>query len=162
MAHRLELSYNWRQPVMYASIGLVVCAGLLTRGRVRGWWVVLLIVVAMYALFMVVVWLRTQASLMVDGAELEARHRRTFHRVRATDLVSVRQFQTPHGPSYKLVLRAGAIPEAGTRSVIVPTALLRGGHSTLFRWILTEAPQATLDKGSERTARELQRRGAIP
>ncbi|MET1006451.1 MAG: hypothetical protein ABWX96_12935 [Propionibacteriaceae bacterium] len=162
MAHRLELSYNWRLPVMYSSIGLVICAGLLTRGRVSGWWVVLLILVAMWGIFISLVWLRTQASLMVDGTVLEVRSRRVFHHVDAADVVGVRQFQTPHGPSHKLRVRDHGQPGGGTQTVTVPTALLRGGHSTLFTWILSEAPQAELDKGSRRTVEELQRRGLLP
>ena len=43
-----------------------------------------------------------------------------------------------------------------------PTALLRRGHTTLFGWILTWAPQAELDKGARRTLQTLRERGALP
>jgi len=162
MAHRLELSYNWRLPVMYSSIGLVISAGLLTRGRLPGWWVVLLVLVAMWGVFIALVWLRTQASLMVDGTVLEVRTRRVFHHLDAADVVAVRQVRTPHGPSHQLLVRDSGGPEGTSRSVTVPTALLRGGHPTLFRWILSRAPQAELDQGSRRTVEELQRRGLLP
>ena len=46
--------------------------------------------------------------------------------------------------------------------VVAPVALLRGGHSALFTWILGRAPQAQLDKGSRRTAEQLKTRGLIP
>ena len=41
-------------------------------------------------------------------------------------------------------------------------ALLRGGHSTLFAWILAEAPHAQLDNGSQRTVEGLQSKGLLP
>jgi hypothetical protein len=43
----------------------------------------------------------------------------------------------------------------------VPTALLRTGHSTLFGWLLRHAPQAELDKGSQKTLEELRIRGLV-
>ena len=157
MAHRLELAYNWRLPVMFSSVGLLLCVGVLVRGRASGWWAVVLILVALWGALTTLIWLRTRASLMVDGSALEARHRRQFERVEAADVTAVRQFQTPHGPSHRLLVRV----DGTIRTVVVPTALLRGGHSTLFRWILTEAPHAELDKGSRRTVQELQWRGLI-
>jgi hypothetical protein len=46
--------------------------------------------------------------------------------------------------------------------IVAPVALLRGGHSALFTWILVQAPQAQLDKRSRRTAEQLKTRGLIP
>ena len=43
-----------------------------------------------------------------------------------------------------------------------PLALLKGGHSTLFAWILAKAPQAELDTGSQRTVERLQSKGLLP
>jgi hypothetical protein len=40
--------------------------------------------------------------------------------------------------------------------------LLLDGHSTLFAWILAEAPHAELDNGSQRTAERLQSKGLLP
>ena len=40
-------------------------------------------------------------------------------------------------------------------------ALLRGGQSTPFTWILAEAPHAALDNGSQRTAERLQSKGLL-
>ena len=78
--------------------------------------------------------------------------------IEAADLVAVQEFLTPNGPSYKLTVRD---PDGGTSRVVAPVALLRGGHSALFSWILTRAPQATLDKGSRKTAAQLKTRGLI-
>ena len=52
--------------------------------------------------------------------------------------------------------------DGATRRVIAPVALLRGGHSTLFAWILAEAPHAELDNRSQRTAERLQSKGLLP
>ena len=37
MAHPLELSYNWRTPAVFATIGAFICLGAVLRGRVAGW-----------------------------------------------------------------------------------------------------------------------------
>ena len=37
MAHPLELSYNWRTPVLFATVGAFVCVAVLVRGRSSGW-----------------------------------------------------------------------------------------------------------------------------
>jgi len=44
---------------------------------------------------------------------------------------------------------------------VAPVALLRGGHAALFTWILTRAPQANLDNGSQKTVARLKTRGFI-
>jgi len=43
----------------------------------------------------------------------------------------------------------------------VPTALLKTGHSTFFGWLLSQAPQAELDKGSRKTLEQLRIRGLL-
>ena len=35
MAHPLELSYNWRTPALFATVGAFICLGALIRGRVQ-------------------------------------------------------------------------------------------------------------------------------
>ena len=54
------------------------------------------------------------------------------------------QLLTPSGPSYRLTVRA---EDGRLARYAAPTALLRRGHSTLFGWILTWAPQTELDTG---------------
>jgi hypothetical protein len=158
MAHPLPLSYHWQVPVLFSSVGLFVCGGVLIRGRPDGWLPVVLILVALWASFVLLVWLRTRAYLMVDGAVLHTRHRLTLSEVRGLEVEAVRQFLTPNGPSYKLRLRRDA---AGGRWVTVPTALLSGGHSTLFTWLLTRAPDAELDPASRKTLEQLRVRGLV-
>ena len=159
MPHPLELSYNWRTPVMFASIAAPICVGVLIRGQVSGWVPALVMVVALWVLIVGLIYLRTRAFLLIDGSRLMVRHFRKFHTIEAANLVAVNEFLTPSGPSYRLTVRS---PDGSTSQVVAPVALLRGGHSALFTWILTHAPQATLDKGSEKTVARLKTRGLIP
>jgi len=156
--HPLEQSYNWRTPALFASIAAVICVGALLRGQARGWLPALVVVVTLWAIIVGLIYLRTRAFLLIDGSRLMVRHVRKFHAVEAADLVAVKEFLTPNGPSYKLTVRGS---DGSTSRVVAPVALLRGGHSALFRWILTRAPQATLDKGSQKTVAQLKTRGLI-
>jgi hypothetical protein len=159
MAHPLELSYNWRTPVFFASVAAAICVGVLARRQLAGWVSALVVIVALWALIVGVIYLRTRAYLMIDGSRLTVRRFRKFHTIEAADLIAVTEFVTPNGPSYRLTVRA---PDGGTRRIVAPVALLRGGHSALFTWILTKAPQAGLDKRSLKTVAKLKTRGSIP
>ena len=159
MPHPLEQSYNWRTPATIASIAAVICIGALTRGQVSGWLPALILVVALWALIVGLIYVRTRAFLLVDGSLLMVRRFRKFHTINAADLIAVSEFITPNGPSYRLTVRAA---DGTTNRIVAPVALLRGGHSALFTWILTRAPQAQLDKGSLKTVARLKTRGLIP
>jgi hypothetical protein len=159
VAHPLEQSYNWRTPATFASIAAAICVGVLVHGQVSGWVPALLVVVALWALVVGLIYLRTRAFLLIDGSRLMVRRFRKFQTIEAVDLVAVNEFLTPNGPSYKLTVRG---PDGGISRVVAPVALLRGGHSALFTWILTRAPQATFDKGSLKTVAQLKTRGLIP
>jgi hypothetical protein len=158
MAHPLELSYNWQTPAFFASVAAAICVGVLARGQVTGWVSALVVVVALWALIMGVIYLRTRAYLLIDGSRLTVRRFRTFHTIEAADLIAVAEFVTPNGPSYQLTVRR---PAGETGRIVAPVALLRGGHSALFTWILSRAPQARLDKSSLRTVAKLKTRGLI-
>jgi len=158
MAHPLELSYNWRTPAFFASVAAAICVGALARARATGW-LSALVVVALWALLVGLIYLRTRAYLLVDGSQLTVRRFQRLHTIEAVDLVGVAQFLTPNGPSYRLTVRGA---DGRTTRVVAPVALLRGGHSALFTWILGRAPQARLDRRSRRTAEQLKTRGLIP
>jgi hypothetical protein len=158
MPHPLELSYNWRTPAIFASVAAAICVSAPARGQATGWLPALVVVVALWALIVGLIYLRTRAYLLVDGSRLTVRRFRRFHTIEAADLVAVAEFVTPHGPSYRLTVRG---PDGRTTSAVAPVALLRGGHSALFTWILGRAPQAQLDKRSRRTAEQLKTRGLI-
>jgi hypothetical protein len=158
MAHPLELSYNWRTPAFFASVAAAICVGVLARGQVTGWVSALVVVMALWALIIAVIYLRTRAYLLIDGSRLTVRRFRTFHTIGAADLIAVTEFVTPNGPSYRLTVRG---PDGGTGRIVAPVALLRSGHSTLFTWILARAPQARLDKRSLKTLAKLKTRGLV-
>jgi hypothetical protein len=158
MAHPLELSYNWRTPAFFASVAAAICVGVLARGQVTGWVSALVVVMALWALIIAVIYLRTRAYLLIDGSRLTVRRFRTFHTIEAADLTAVTEFVTPNGPSYRLTVRG---PDGGTRRIVAPVALLRSGHSALFTWILARAPQARLDKRSLKTLAKLKTRGLV-
>jgi hypothetical protein len=159
MATPLELSYQWQTPAIGATAGAAVCIAVLASSHVDGWLPVAGIVVVVWAGFLASVLLRTRAYLMVDGSRLTVRRYRNLHTIEAEQLTAVSEFITSRrGPSYRLTVRDA---EGRKHRYIAPTALLRGGHSTLFRWILTRAPQAELDRGSRRTIERLQIRGLL-
>ena len=159
MAHSLELSYNWRTPALFASLGAFICLGVLIRGRVNGWLAATVVVVLLWAALVGVVYLRTRAYLMVDGDRVTVRQYGRFYTITADQLVKVSEVMTPNGPSYRLTVRG---EDGTTRRVTAPVALLKGGRSTLFAWILARAPHAELDAGSQRTVERLQSKGMLP
>lgn len=157
MAQPLPLSYNWRAPLVFATVALVVLLGILIRGRAVGWWSAALLMLVCWAGYCLVVWLRTRAYLLAEGPVLTTRHWRSYERIEGSQVRAVKELVTPSGPSYRLqVERAGEL-----RWLTVPTALLKGGPSTLFTWILSQAPDAALDKRSRRTLELLQTRGLV-
>jgi hypothetical protein len=159
MAHPLELSYNWRTPAFIASVAAAICVSALARGQRTGWVSALVVVLALWAVIVGLIYLRTRAYLLIDGSRLTVRRFRRFDTIEAADLMAVAEFVTPNGPSYRLTVRA---PDGETRRIGAPVALLRGGHAALFTWILAQAPQANLDKGSLKTLASLKTRGLIP
>jgi hypothetical protein len=159
VAHPLELSYNWRTPAFFATVGAFICVGVVVRGRVEGWATAAALVVVLWALFIGVLYLRTRAYLLVDDDRLTVRRYRGFITVRGDDVLAVREYLTPNGPSYRLTVRT---PEGGTRRLVAPVALLRDGRTTLFAWILAQAPNAELDASSRRTVEALQSKGQLP
>jgi hypothetical protein len=158
MSHPLPLSYNWQLPVLFASVGLSVCLFALANSRVAGWLSVAVLLVALWAVLIALVWARTRAHLEVDGTNIRVRHVRRIRTVQAARVLRVSQHLTAHGPSYRLSVLED---DGRTRRHQVPAALLDGGHSTLFNWLLTEAPQAELDRGSTKTLEQLRVRGLI-
>lgn len=158
MAHPLELSYNWRPPVLFATVGVFVCVALVIRNQVNGWVSTAVVLTLLWIVFLAVTYLRTRAWLMADGSRLVVRRYRGYQTVEGADVVTVKQLRTASGPSYRLGV-SGAGGEL--RRVVAPVALLRQGHATLFGWILAYAPQAELDRGSRQTLVELQNRGLV-
>ena len=137
----LGQSYNWRTPATFASIAVVICVGELARGRVNGWLPALVLVIVLWALVVSIIYLRTRAYLMVDGSRLTVRRFWKLTTIEAADLVAVKEFLTRNGPSYRLSVRG---PDGHTRALLP-----------------TQAPQADLDKGSQKTVALPKTRGLL-
>lgn len=157
MARPLELSFDSRGPIAVSTAGAVLVILLLSLTGSYGWPAVAAVVALLWAGFLLIVWLRTRAFLMVDGSKLTVRRYRGLHTVDGSQVQRVTEYFTRRGPCHKLIVRS----EAGTRQYPVPTALLRTGHSTFFGWLLRHAPQAELDKRSQKTLEQLRIRGLV-
>lgn len=155
MAHPLTLNYHWQPPVVITSIGAILLSGVLIRSDTAGKWSVVSVVLLAWLAFLAVVWVRTRASMMHDGETLRVRRVRDFHDLPGRRVQRVKEVMTPQGPCYRVWIEGHAKP------YFVPTALLRSGHSTFFTWLLTWAPEAPRDKGSEKTITALRTRGLI-
>ena len=158
MGQPLTLKYSWRAHLVFATVGLVACLGILARGQATGWVSAAVVLVACWLAYCAVVWLRTRSYLLVEGPVLTARSWRDYERVMGSEVRAVKQRLTPAGPSDRL-----RVERDGSRAwVAVPTALLDRGQSTLFAWILAQAPHAELDPGSRKTVERLRTKGLLP
>ncbi|HKH56509.1 MAG TPA: hypothetical protein VKA58_13750 [Propionibacteriaceae bacterium] len=157
MARPLEPSADWRGPVALSTAGAVVVILLLSLTRGYNWIGLTVLVALLWAGFVVTVWVRARAFLMVEGPQLTVRRFRSLHTVDGSQVQRVTEYFTRRGPCHRLIVQS----EEGTRRYTVPTALLRTGHSTLFGWLLRHAPQAELDKGSQKTLEQLRIRGLV-
>ncbi len=117
MARELESAYDWRPPVAISTVALLVCVALLARSQVVGWLSAAIVIALGWAGYLGIVWLRTQAYVLVDGDTLTVRTFRELHAIKGADLVKVVQVLTPSGPSYKLSVRAadGSLGGTGRR-----------------------------------------------
>ena len=159
MARPLELSFDSRGRIVVSTAGAVLVILLLSLTGSYGWPAVAAVVALLWAGFLVTVWLRSRAFLMVDGSKLTVRRYRGLHTVDGSQVQRVTEYYTRGGPCHKLTVRGE--DGSGARRYAVPTALLRTGHSTFFGWLLRHAPQAELDKRSQKTLEQLRVRGLV-
>ena len=120
MPHPLEQSYNWRTPVLFASIAAVICIGALAHGQANGWLPALIVVVSLWALIVGLIYLRTRAFLLIDGSKLMVRRFRTFHTIDAADSGrgrGVPDAQRPELSAYRTRLRREHEPHRGPGGV---------------------------------------------
>ena len=157
MGAPLEPSYKWQGPLATSTAGALLCIILLAVTGASGWGTVAALVGLLWAAFVAGIYLRTRAFLQVDGSTLTVRRYRGRHTVAGSQVKRVTEFLTRRGPCHKLTVQTGS----GSHRYVVPTALLRTGHSTLFGWLLSYAPQAELDKGSTKTLEQLRIRGLV-
>ena len=157
MSQPLSRSYNWQLPVVLWTSGALLAIALLVATRSAGWVGVALTVAAVWAVMVGLIYLRTRAYLQVEDRQLTVRRYARMHTISGPQMLRVTEFLTPRGPCYRLKVTI----DGGTTRYTVPTALLKTGHSTLFGWLLSQAPQAELDKGSRKTLEQLRIRGLL-
>jgi hypothetical protein len=153
MAHPLDLAYNWRTPIIVSTVGLFACVTLLVGQRTPGWEATIVVLVCWVALVLVV-WARSRAYLEVDGASLTVRRFGGKHLLTGPEVVAVRRARTLTGPGYRLTV-------AGGSTHLVGVSLLRDGTQTLLRWLVSQAPQAALDAGTEAAIGRLRTQGLV-
>jgi hypothetical protein len=158
MSQPLRLSYNWQLPVVLWTSGALLAIALLVRTRSAGWVGVALAIAAVWAIMVGLVYLRARAYLKVDGRRLTVRRYARMHTISGSQVLRVSEFLTASGPCHRLTVTL----DSGTARYTVATALLKTGHSTFFGWLLSQAPQAELDKGSRKTLEQLRIRGLLP
>jgi hypothetical protein len=142
--------------VLWTS-GALLPIALLVRTRPAGWLAVALVIGAIWVVMVGLVYLRSRAYLKVAGRQLTVRRYGRMHTINGSQVLKVSEFLTARGPCHRLTVSL----EGGTARYTVPTALLRTGHSTLFGWLRSHAPQAELDKGSHKTLEQLRIRGLL-
>lgn len=155
MAHPLESSYHWRTPVGVSTVALSTCLGLVSSSTSNRWVPAAVLLVGVWAAFLVVVYVRTRAYILVDGPILRVRRYRRFVELDGRVVVAVREYPTAFGPCYKVWLQGEHQPYR------IPSAMLQRGHSALFDWVLTWSDDAQLDKGARRTVDSLRSRGLL-
>lgn len=155
MSEPLRLSYDWRRPLAMFAIPVVIVLGYAAISGSGSFLVLGLMLLVLYALYAVVVWLRTRAFLEVgDDDRLTTRRWFGFRTIAGADVAGVREVVQGRSPDVRLMIRPRG-------SVVVPTSKLERGHSTVFRWVADQAPQATLDKGAVKLRDRLRDEGLM-
>jgi hypothetical protein len=99
----------------------------------------ILIVIGLWALYVLPTWFRGRVGLRVDGSRAYVHG--LFREVAfdGADVAKVQFVFAGKSPDVRLVLRDG-------RKVLVTASRLEKGHSTLYEWLRRYAPQAEYDK----------------
>ena len=98
-----------------------------------------LILIGLWALYVVPVWLRGRIRLRVDGSHCEVHGALRKAELDGADVAKVQFVFAGRSPDVRLVLRDG-------RKVLVVASRLEKGHSTLYEWLRRYAPDAEYDK----------------
>jgi hypothetical protein len=146
--------FGWVRRAVMTGIALVVIGVILLINHPVGWVGVLLTVAVLAAAYSWWAWLRAQHTIQVRGDALRIIGWRRTVDVAGADVTAVRYVMNRESPDFTLVTTEGRHT--------VRTSRLEKGHSTLFRWLLDAAPQAELDKRSQRVLELLEIRGLLP
>jgi hypothetical protein len=96
------------------------------------------ILVALWALYVVPAWLRGRVGLRVDGPRCEVHGWFRTVGFEGADVARVQFVFAGKSPDVRLVLRNG-------RKLLVVASRLEKGHSTLYEWLRRYAPEAVYD-----------------
>lgn len=155
MAYRLHVSYRWWLPAgVTAIVTLIACVWIGTSVTAGKWTVVIVLALlgAGYTASRVAL---GRAGMETDGPVLRVRRMVGWTEVPGAEVTRVVQRLSLRGPNFRLVTTTRP------NGVFVPSALMTGGQSTLFDWLLTFARQAELDPATTTTLWRLRERGLI-
>lgn len=152
---RLVNTFDWPKRCIFAGLAFVVVAGILIYQQALGWVTAVLVIAVVAGSYCAWSWWRGQAWAEFDGDQLTLGNGRTETRISAADITAVRHIMNRNSPDFALVT-------ADNRRHTMRTSRLATGHSSLFRWLLAYAPQASFDRGSVRTREMLESRGLLP
>lgn len=153
-AKGLPLSYDWKSRLLMTGLPIIIITAALAIMRQEGWLVMFSFAAALWAMWAFTVLLKARAALRID--EDNRLYARRFFKTRSTLGSQVtRVTEIPNGRSPDIMLHTdhGKIAVAASR--------LNGGHSTLFAWLATQAPDVEMDRGAERVQTTLENRGLL-
>lgn len=145
--------FEWQKRAIITALIVVALSAALIVQNVTGWWQVVLVLVLVGGGYAAWSWLRGQHTIRVDGGVLHVGRPGKFKAVRGADVKAVKYVMNRDSPDFTLVTATGRYT--------VCTSRLDKGHSTLFAWLRDHAPDAQLDKRSERIREMLQIRGLL-
>ncbi len=98
-----------------------------------------IVLIGLWALYVVPAWLRGRVGLRVDGARCEVQGLIRRVAFDGADVARVQYVFAGRSPDVRLVLRDG-------RKLMVVASRIEKGHSTLFEWLRRYAPEAVYDQ----------------
>ncbi len=153
--YRLRNTYPlWRPVLITTPIAVVVCV-LIATGAGAGRDTVVAIIVVIWVAYLTSRVALSRAAMETQGAVLRVRRVLRWHELPGPQVTRLTQALSPRGPNFRI----GTTENPS--GVLAPCALVHGGQSILFTWLLTFAPSAELDPGATRTLRLLEQRGLV-
>ncbi|WP_028707477.1 hypothetical protein [Propionicicella superfundia] len=153
--NRLVNTFEWQRRCVFAGIAFVVLAGILVYQQTYGWLQAVLVLALVLGGYCAWSWWRGQHWAEFTGDRLRIGNGTRTQEIRGADVTAVKYIMNRHSPDFALVT-------SDKKRHTVRTSRLAKGHSSLFRWLLAHAPQASFDKGSVRTRELLETRGLLP
>lgn len=145
--------FDWQKRAIGAALVVVALSAVLIVQNATGAWQVVLVLLVLGGAYAGWSWLKAAHTVQVVGDVLRIHRPGKVVEVAGPDVVAVRYVMNRESPDFKLVTDTGRHT--------VHTSRLDKGHSTLFAWLRDHAPQAELDKRTERIREMLVIRGLL-